>query len=114
MLLVNQGTPANRLWYTFTTLSERFLSIIQSKLKEVLYPSSSPTWMASSASTYLYTARSGIFIDAFACPTTMTTTATTTVIKDEASVKVDESLFLPYSFGGTLNDVEMNAVELGA
>ncbi|KIJ39606.1 hypothetical protein M422DRAFT_257671 [Sphaerobolus stellatus SS14] len=49
-------------------------------------------------------ARSGIFTDAFACPTTMTTTATTTVINDEASVKVDESLLLPYSFGGTLND----------
>ncbi|KIJ39610.1 hypothetical protein M422DRAFT_257675 [Sphaerobolus stellatus SS14] len=59
-------------------------------------------------------ARSGIFTDAFACPTTMITTATIIAIKDEASVKVDESLLLPYSFGGTLNDVEMNAVGLGA
>ncbi|KIJ39555.1 hypothetical protein M422DRAFT_257606 [Sphaerobolus stellatus SS14] len=88
-----------------------FFSVIQSKLKEVLYPSSSPTWTTSSSSIHLYTARSCIFTDVFACPTTVTATITTTVIKDEASVKVDKSLDLPGPFGGTLNDAEMNAVE---
>ncbi|KIJ50218.1 hypothetical protein M422DRAFT_245462 [Sphaerobolus stellatus SS14] len=97
----------------FKSASAWFLSVIQSILKEVLYPSSSPTWTTSSSSIHLYTARSGIFSDAFACPTTMITTVTTTVIKDEASIKVDESLLLPYSFGGTLNDAEMDAVGLG-
>ncbi|KIJ53908.1 hypothetical protein M422DRAFT_241166 [Sphaerobolus stellatus SS14] len=66
--------------------------------------------------------RSGIFTDAFACPTTMTTAVTTTVttpeksiaIKDEVSIKVDESLHLPGSFGGMLNDAEMDTVGLGA
>ncbi|KIJ41869.1 hypothetical protein M422DRAFT_255198 [Sphaerobolus stellatus SS14] len=99
----------------FKSAGAWFPSVIQSKLKEILYPPSSPTWTTSSSSTHLYTARSGIFIFTFARPTTMTTTVTTpeksTVIKDEASIKVDESLHLPGSFGSlTLSSDDVSKI----
>ncbi|KIJ48588.1 hypothetical protein M422DRAFT_247436 [Sphaerobolus stellatus SS14] len=111
----DQETLFNRLWYTFTTLSQTEVSIepvasdLQIRWGMVPLRHLIPTQGDS---------RSGVFIDAFACPSTMTTTVTTpeksTVIKDEVSVKMDESLHLPGLFGRTLNNGEMDDVQSDA
>ncbi|KIJ43173.1 hypothetical protein M422DRAFT_253694 [Sphaerobolus stellatus SS14] len=131
-------TPSNRLSYNFTTLSQKKTSIepvasvlqIRSGMVPLRHPIQTQGNPASAVLPYTNDIlffdtpvhSSVIFTDAFACPTTMTTTVTTTVtipekstvIKDEASVKVDESLHLPGCFGGTLNDTEIDGVGLGA